>query len=64
MAGKVLVAVSKHINRLVAARLQFDVMGVETVLVAKTDVVAANLIQNNVDTRDHRFISSATYPSL
>nr|KJB30582.1 hypothetical protein B456_005G150300 [Gossypium raimondii] len=64
MAGKVLVAVSEHINRLVAARLQFDVMGVETVLVARTDAVAANLIQTNVDTRDHQFILGVTNPNL
>ncbi|KAL6135271.1 hypothetical protein ACLB2K_067499 [Fragaria x ananassa] len=64
MAGKVLVAVSEHINRLVAARLQFDVMGTETVLVARTDAVGANLIQTNVDTRDHQFILGATNPSV
>ncbi|XP_008803215.2 isocitrate lyase [Phoenix dactylifera] len=64
MAGKVLVAVGEHINRLVAARLQFDVMGVETVLVARTDAVAANLIQTNVDSRDHQFILGATNPNL
>ncbi|KAM0943849.1 putative isocitrate lyase [Dioscorea sansibarensis] len=64
MAGKVLVAVSEHINRLVAARLQFDVMGVETLLVARTDAVAANLIQTNVDSRDHQFILGATNPQL
>lgn len=64
MAGKVLVAVSEHINRLVAARLQFDVMGTETVLVARTDAVAATLIQSNIDTRDHQFILGATNPSL
>ncbi|XP_068644637.1 isocitrate lyase-like [Aristolochia californica] len=64
MAGKVLVSVSEHINRLVAARLQFDVMGVETLLVARTDAVAANLIQTNVDTRDHQFILGATNPKL
>ncbi|XP_010240914.1 PREDICTED: isocitrate lyase-like [Nelumbo nucifera] len=64
MAGKVLVSVSEHINRLVAARLQFDIMGVETVLVARTDAVAANLIQTNVDARDHQFILGATNPSL
>ncbi|GLT96777.1 hypothetical protein SLE2022_143770 [Rubroshorea leprosula] len=64
MAGKVLVAVSEHINRLVAARLQFDIMGVETVLVARTDAVAANLIQTNVDTRDHQFILGVTNPNL
>ncbi|PON93254.1 Isocitrate lyase [Trema orientale] len=64
MAGKVLVAVSEHINRLVAARLQFDVMGVETVLVARTDAVGATLIQTNVDTRDHQFILGVTNPHL
>lgn len=64
MAGKVLVSVAEHINRLVAARLQFDVMGVETVLVARTDAVAANLIQTNVDSRDHQFILGATNPNL
>ncbi|XP_009353262.3 isocitrate lyase [Pyrus x bretschneideri] len=64
MAGKVLVAVSEHINRLVAARLQFDVMGTETVLVARTDAVAATLIQTNVDTRDHQFILGASNPNL
>ncbi|MQM18933.1 hypothetical protein Taro_051935 [Colocasia esculenta] len=64
MAGKVLVSVGEHINRLVAARLQFDIMGVETVLVARTDAVAANLIQTNVDARDHQFILGATNPAL
>lgn len=64
MAGKVLVAVSEHINRLVAARLQFDVMGTETVLVARTDAVAATLIQSNIDTRDHQFILGVTNPNL
>ncbi|KFK39490.1 hypothetical protein AALP_AA3G250800 [Arabis alpina] len=64
MAGKVLVAVSEHINRLVAARLQFDVMGTETVLVARTDAVAATLIQSNIDLRDHQFILGVTNPSL
>ncbi|MCO5592696.1 hypothetical protein L7F22_046699 [Adiantum nelumboides] len=60
MAGKVLVATSEHINRLVAARLQFDIMGVETVLIARTDAEAATLIQSNVDTRDHPFILGAS----
>ncbi|KAK3184352.1 hypothetical protein Dsin_031638 [Dipteronia sinensis] len=64
MAGKVLVAVSEHINRLVAARLQFDVMGVETVLVARSDAVGATLIQTNVDSRDHQFILGVTNPNL
>ncbi|XP_050204819.1 isocitrate lyase [Mercurialis annua] len=64
MAGKVLVAISEHINRLVAARLQFDVMGTETLLVARTDAEAATLIQSNVDTRDHQFILGVTNPNL
>uniref|UniRef100_A0ACD5U7H3 Uncharacterized protein n=1 Tax=Avena sativa TaxID=4498 RepID=A0ACD5U7H3_AVESA len=64
MAGKVLVAVSEHVNRLVAARLQFDIMGVETVLVARSDAVAATLIQTNIDARDHQFILGATNPRL
>ncbi|KAG8080286.1 hypothetical protein GUJ93_ZPchr0007g3868 [Zizania palustris] len=64
MAGKVLVAISEHVNRLVAARLQFDIMGVETVLVARTDAVAATLIQTNVDARDHQFILGVTNPRL
>ncbi|KAI3736277.1 hypothetical protein L6452_15816 [Arctium lappa] len=64
MAGKVLVAVSEHINRLVAARLQFDIMGTETVLVARTDAVGATLIQSNIDTRDHQFILGTTNPNL
>ncbi|KAJ9550163.1 hypothetical protein OSB04_014208 [Centaurea solstitialis] len=64
MAGKVLVAVSEHINRLVAARLQFDIMGTETVLVARTDAVGATLIQSNIDTRDHQFILGVTNPEL
>nr|Q43097.1 RecName: Full=Isocitrate lyase; Short=ICL; AltName: Full=Isocitrase; AltName: Full=Isocitratsysase [Pinus taeda]AAC49687.1 isocitrate lyase [Pinus taeda] len=64
MAGKVLVSVGEHVNRMVAARLQFDIMGVETLLVARTDAVAATLIQTNVDARDHQFILGATNPNL
>ncbi|KAM3697228.1 hypothetical protein ACB098_06G097400 [Castanea mollissima] len=55
----------EHINRLVAARLQFDVMGVESILVARTDAVAANnLIQTNIDPRYHQFILCVTNPNL
>lgn len=56
MAGKVLVSTQEHIDRLVAARLQADIMGTETIIVARTDSEAATLLDNNVDARDHPFI--------
>ncbi|KAL3698222.1 hypothetical protein R1sor_012298 [Riccia sorocarpa] len=64
MGGKVLVPTSEHINRLIACRLQFDVMGVEQILVARTDSVAATLIQSNIDRRDHPFILGASSPTV
>jgi isocitrate lyase len=60
MAGKVLVAIQEHIDRLVAARLQADIMGTDTVVVARTDAEAATLLDNNVDPRDHPFILGST----
>jgi len=44
MGGKVLVSIQEHIDRLVAARLQADILGVETVIVARTDAEAATLL--------------------
>jgi len=64
MAGKVLVPIQEHINRLVAIRLQFDIMGVENLVVARTDSEAATLITSNVDERDHAFILGSTNPAL
>lgn len=64
MAGKVLVPVQEHINRLVAIRLQFDIMGVNNLVIARTDSEAATLITTNVDERDHPFILGSTNPDL
>lgn len=64
MSGKVLVPVSEHINRMVAARLQFDLMGVETILIARTDAEAATLLQSNIDPRDHPFILGVCNPAF
>lgn len=64
MAGKVLVATGEHINRLVASRAQCDIMGTDTLIVARTDAEAATLITTNIDPRDHAFILGSTNPKL
>lgn len=62
--SKVLVSTGEHINRLVASRAQCDIMGVETLIVARSDAEAATLITTNIDPRDHSFILGATNPEL
>lgn len=57
LGGKVLVPTSEAINKLVAARLASDVMGVPTVLVARTDADAAQLLTSDIDPRDHKFLT-------
>ena len=64
MGGKVLVSTREHIDRLIAARLMADIMGAETILVARTDAEAATLMDSNIDGRDHRFILGSTNPEL
>ncbi len=57
MGGKVLVSTDEAINKLVAARLAADVAGVPTVIIARTDADAANLLLSNHDPRDARFLT-------
>ncbi len=57
MGGKVLVPTSQHIRTLNAARLAADVAGVPTVIVARTDSLAADLITSDVDDRDKQFLT-------
>lgn len=55
LGGKVLVPTGEAVQKLVAARLAADVCGVPTVLVARTDANAANLLTSDVDDNDKSF---------
>ena len=57
MGGKVLVPTKEFIQKLIAARLAADVMGVPTILIARTDANGANLLTSDIDERDHRFLT-------
>lgn len=63
MGGKVLIPIQEHINRINAVRLQFDIMNVECMIVARTDSEAATLLTSTVDPRDHAFIKGCTNPN-
>jgi isocitrate lyase len=56
MGGKVLVPTGQFVRTLVAARLAADVLGVPTLLVARTDADSARLIMSDVDPRDREFL--------
>jgi len=72
MGGKVLVPTREAIEKLVAARLAADVMGVPTIIVARTDAEAADLLTSDVDDNDKPFCTGErtmegfykTYPGL
>ncbi len=57
MGGKVLVPTQEALHKLTAARLAADVMGVPTLLIARTDAEAACLLTSDVDERDRRFLT-------
>jgi isocitrate lyase len=57
MGGKVLVPTREAVSKLVAARLAADVMGVPTILIARTDAEAADLVTSDVDENDRPFLT-------
>lgn len=57
MGGKVLVPTQEAVQKLTAARLAADISGTPTLVLARTDAEAANLITSDVDERDHEFLT-------
>jgi isocitrate lyase len=57
LGGKVLVPTSEAIQKLVAARLAADVMGVPTLIMARTDADSAQSITSDIDARDRAFLT-------
>jgi isocitrate lyase len=62
LGGKVLVPTGQFVRTLVAARLAADVLGVPTVLVARTDALSASLLTTDVDERDEEFLTGERTP--
>jgi len=62
--GKVLVGCDEQIKRLNAARFQLDVMGVEGIIVARTDAESATLLDSAADERDQPFVLGVTRRNL
>ena len=62
LGGKVLVPTQEAINKLISARLAADTMGVPTLIVARTDADAANLLTSDIDERDRKFITGERTP--
>jgi len=57
MGGKVLVPTREAVSKLVAARLAADVMGTPTILLARTDAEAADLVTSDIDANDQQFFT-------
>lgn len=64
MAGRCVIPVQEHINRLVTIRMCADVMNSDLIIVARSDSEAATLISSTIDHRDHYFIVGATNPKV
>jgi isocitrate lyase len=62
MGGKVLVSTTAFVRTLVAARLAADVLGVPTLVVARTDANGAKLVTTDIDDRDRMFLTGERTP--
>jgi len=62
LGGKVLIPTQAHIRNLDAARLAADVMGVPTIICARTDAESAMLMTSDVDERDHEWLTGERTP--
>src|SRR5437868_12365634 len=62
LGGKVLVPTVEAIQKLVAARLAADVMGVPALIMARTDADSAHLLTSDIDPRDHEFLTGERTP--
>src|SRR5260370_22664160 len=59
LGGKVLGSTAEAVQKLVAARLAADVMGVPTLVMARTDANSAHLLTSDIDPRDRKFCTAA-----
>jgi len=62
MGGKVLVPSSEFLRKFTAARLATDILGVPTLLVARTDAHSAQLLRSDIDPVDHPFLTGRRTP--
>ena len=62
LGGKVLLPTQNAVRNLIAARLACDVMGVDTVLIARTDADAADMVTSDIDPRDAEFLTGERTP--
>jgi isocitrate lyase len=57
LGGKVLIPMQEFVRKLQAARLAADVMAIPSILIARTDAFSAKLLTNDIDERDHEFLT-------
>jgi isocitrate lyase len=62
MGGKVLVPTKEAVQKLIAARLAADVLGVSTLIIARTDADSSVLITSDIDVYDHPFLTGERTP--